>query len=119
MNALQKLIRTRMTERGWSYGDVARRGGLPRSTVHHLATAETLRRPPHPATLEGLAQGLGIPVDAVRAAAAEAAGLTTWREPTADPEIEVLVAALSQLNAEDRRHVLALVQSLLGVDRPA
>ncbi len=119
MNALQELIRTRMTERRWSYADVARRGGLPRSTVHHLASTDELRRPPHPTTLEGLAQGLDLPLDTVRAAAAAAAGLTAWKEPTADPETLALVAALSQLSLQDRRHVLALVRSLLRVDGPA
>ena len=38
MNALQQLIRTRMTELNCSYGEIARRGGLPRSTVYHLAS---------------------------------------------------------------------------------
>lgn len=119
MNPLQRLIRDRMAERGWSYADVARRGGIPRSTVHHLATTESLRRPPHPATLAGLAKGLEFPIDIIRAAAASAAGLAAWKEPTADPEIEVLVAALAQLSADDRRHVLALVTSLLNADRSA
>jgi transcriptional regulator with XRE-family HTH domain len=119
MNALQQLIRDRMEERGWSYADVGRRGGIPRSTVHHLATTERLRRPPHPVTLEGLASGLGLPLDTVRTAAASAAGLVAWKEPSADPEVEVLVAALSQLSTEDRRHVLALIESLLRVDRSA
>lgn len=119
MNPLQQLIRDRMVEQRWSYGDVARRGGLPRSTVHHLATTERLRRPPHPTTMEGLAEGLAMPIDAIRAAAASAAGLTAWQEPTGDPDIKVLVAALNQLSSSDRRHVLALVESLLAVDKPA
>ena len=37
LNPLQQLIQQRMRERGWSYGEVARRGGLPRSTVYALA----------------------------------------------------------------------------------
>jgi len=117
MNALAQLIRSRMDARHWSYSDVARRGGLPRSTVHHLATSATLSRPPSPATLEGLARGLDLPLEAVRSAAATATGLIVTREATADPEIEVLVAALSQLSPEDRRHVQALVQSLLDGGR--
>ncbi|GAB1644522.1 helix-turn-helix domain-containing protein [Krasilnikovia sp. MM14-A1259] len=117
MNPLQQLIRDRMTERGWSYADVARRGGIPRSTVHHLATAEQLRRPPHSTTLEGLAEGLTIPVSVVREAAASAAGLAAWQESAIDPELKLLVAALTQLDADDRRHVLALVQSMLSTGR--
>ncbi|MGD0705337.1 MAG: hypothetical protein ABSA02_36310, partial [Trebonia sp.] len=37
VNPLQRLIAGRLRERGWSYGEVARRGGLPRSTVYTLA----------------------------------------------------------------------------------
>ena len=43
-NPLQQLIRQRQAERGWSYGEVARRGGLPRSTVYTLATTRNLTR---------------------------------------------------------------------------
>jgi transcriptional regulator with XRE-family HTH domain len=114
MNTLQRLISSRMSAQGWSYGDVARRGGLPRSTVHHLATSERLVHPPHPATLDGLARGLDLPLDAIRAAAAEAAGLTTWTETTLDPEIQILLAGLNRLNAADRKHVQALIASLLN-----
>jgi transcriptional regulator with XRE-family HTH domain len=113
VNALQQLIQDRMADRRWSYGDVARHGGLPRSTVHHLATHQRLVRPPHPDTLAGLARGLGVPLDAVRAAAATAAGLVISPGPVNHPEVDVLVASLNRLTAEDRRHVQALVDSLL------
>lgn len=79
-NPLQRLIEERLRERGWSYGDVARRGGLPRSTVYNLARTRNLTRPPRPATIDGLAQGLGVPVSAVRAAAAESTGLHYYDE---------------------------------------
>ena len=49
LNPLQRLIRQRMQEQGWSYGDVGRRGGLPRSTVYTLAATRNLARPPRPA----------------------------------------------------------------------
>src|SRR5437016_10747631 len=75
INPLQRLIRQRLDERGWSYGEVARRGGLPRSTVYTLATTRNLARPPRPATIDALAKGLDVPVSAVRAAAAESTGL--------------------------------------------
>jgi hypothetical protein len=74
VNPLQELIRRRMAERDWSYSDVARRGALPRSTVHHLAHNERPARPPHPQTLTRLAVGLELPAAQVRAAAARAAG---------------------------------------------
>src|SRR5215469_16098667 len=113
MNALQQLIRTRMTELHRSYGEIARRGGLPRSTVYHLASHPQPVRVPNPQTLERLAIGLDVPESVVRAAAAAAAGLVLDAQPADDPEIEVLVASLARLSAEDRKHVRALVQSML------
>ena len=111
-NALQELVRERLERQGWSYGDVARRGGIPRSTVHHLATVERLVRMPQPATLEGLARGLELPLDSVRRAAAESCGIHVY-ESAPDPDTGALIASLQQLSAQDRRHVAALVESLL------
>jgi transcriptional regulator with XRE-family HTH domain len=118
INPLQRLIQQRLREQGWSYGDVARRGGLPRSTVYTLATTRNLARPPRPATIDALAKGLDVPVAAVRAAAAESTGLHYYDEVSAggeragDPERELLIASIDELSPEDRRHVTALVESL-------
>ena len=118
LNPLQLLIHQRLRERGWSYGEVARRGGLPRSTVYTLATTRNLARPPRPATLDGLAKGLDLPVSAVRAAAAESTGLHYYdevpagREHPGDQERDLLIASIDELTPEDRRHVAALVESL-------
>ena len=118
-DALQRLITERMRELRRSYGDVARHGALPRSTVHHLATYRRPGRLPNPATLERLAAGLDLPVNAVRAAAASAAGLVLDTTPIGDPEVEVLIASFSQLSPADRRHVAALVRSMLAAAEPA
>src|SRR5438445_11120993 len=97
INPLQRLIQQRLRERGWSYGEVARRGGLPRSTVYTLAATKNLARPPRPATLDGLAKGLEVPVSVVRAAAAESTGLHYYdevpagREHPGDPERVLLI----------------------------
>jgi transcriptional regulator with XRE-family HTH domain len=125
VNPLQRLIAARLQERGWSYGEVARRSGIPRSTVYTLATTRNLVRPPRPATINGLAKGLDVPVSAVRAAAAESTGMHYYDEPRAesgsgdpgDQERELLIASIDELSAEDRRHVAALVESLRN--RPA
>ena len=125
VNPLQRLIAGRLQERGWSYGEVARRSGLPRSTVYTLATTRNLVRPPRPATINGLSKGLDVPVSAVRAAAAESTGMHYYDEPRAesesgepgDQERELLIASIDELSAEDRRHVAALVESLRN--RPA
>jgi hypothetical protein len=115
-DALQRLIVARMRELGRSYGDVARLGKLPRSTVHHLATHSHSGRLPNPATLERLAAGLDLPINVVRAAAASAAGLVFDTAAIDDPEIEVLIASFSQLSPADRRHVTALVRSMLAAE---
>jgi transcriptional regulator with XRE-family HTH domain len=117
-NPLQRLIQQCLRERKLSYGDVARRGGLPRSTVYTLATTRNLVRPPRPATIDALAKGLDVPVSMVRAAAAESTGLHYYDEPPAerrrpgDQERDLLMASIDELSAEDRRHVAALVESL-------
>ena len=118
LNPLQRLIQQRLRERGWSYREVARRGGLPHSTVHTLASTRNLARPPRPATIDALAKGLDVPVSAVRAAAAESTGLHYYDQAPAgpenpgDPERELLIASIDELTPEERRHVAALVESL-------
>ena len=74
MNLLQRLIGERLQERGWSYGDVARRGGMSRSTLYALATTRELARSPRAATIDALARGLEVPAALVRAIADESAG---------------------------------------------
>jgi len=118
LNPLQRLIQQRLRERGWSYGEVARRGGMPRSTVYTLATTRNLGRPPRPATIDALAKGLDVPVSAVRAAAAESTGLHYYDETPAgqegsgDRDRDLLIASIDELSPDDRRHVAALVESL-------
>ena len=118
-DALQRLIVERMRDLGRSYGDVARLGKLPRSTVHHLATHRHSGRLPNPATLERLAVGLDLPLNVVRAASASAAGLVFDTAAADDPEIEILIASFSRLSPADRRHVAALVRSMLAAAEQA
>jgi transcriptional regulator with XRE-family HTH domain len=116
-NPLQRLIQQRLKEGKLSYGDVARGGGLPRSTVYTLATTRNLVRPPRPATIDALAKGLDVPVSVVRAAAAESTGLHYYDEAPpghqpGDQERDLLIASIDELSPDDRRHVAALVESL-------
>jgi transcriptional regulator with XRE-family HTH domain len=118
VNPLQRLIRQRLRERNWSYGEVARRGGLPRSTVYKLAMTRILGRPPRPATIDALARGLNVPLSVVRAAATESTGLHYYDEPPpgrpgpVDQERDLLIAGIDELSPDDRKHVTALVESL-------
>src|ERR1700742_315337 len=95
---LQRLIHERLREQRWSYGEVARRGGLPRSTVYTLASTRNLVRPPRPGNIAALAKGLDVPVSAVRAAAAQSTGLHYYDEAPAgqghagDQERDLLIA---------------------------
>lgn len=114
--AVQRLLRSRMEERGWSYADVAKRSGLPRSTVHHLATTR-IARAPRPSRLEALAAALDLPLATVQAAVAEATGLS-YSVVDVEPDTAVIVAGLAELSPEDRRHVAALVESLRGTSGP-
>jgi len=91
---------------------------LPRSTVYHLASNHRPVRVPNPRTLERLAVGLEVPEHVVRAAAAAAAGFVLDQQAADDPEIEVLVASLARLGPEERRHVSALVRSMLEGRQP-
>ena len=110
-NPLQRLILDRLAERGWSYGQVGRRGALSRHTVYNLATTAHLGRPPRAETIEKLATGLDVPVSVVQAAAVEASGLH-YGEISVDQETAVLIASIDELTPEDRRVVAALVDSL-------
>lgn len=118
-NPLQLLIQQRLRDRRWSYGEVARRGRLPRSTVYTLATNRNLARPPRPDTIDALARGLDVPVSAVRTAAAQSTGLHYYdqappgRQPPDDRERDLLIASIDELSPDARRHVAALVESLL------
>jgi transcriptional regulator with XRE-family HTH domain len=118
VNPLQELIRRRMTEQQWSFADVARRGGLPRSTVHHLANHERPSRPPHPQTLTRLAEGLDLPPEQVRTAAAQAAGYAVTTASGQNPEVALLAADLDRLAPEDLRRVATLVRALLAESGP-
>jgi transcriptional regulator with XRE-family HTH domain len=86
LNPLQRLIQQRLRKQNWSYGEVARRGGLPRSTLYTLAQTRNLTRPPRPATIDALARGLDVPVSVVRAAAAESTGLHYYDDDAAGRE---------------------------------
>lgn len=118
MNPLQELIRRRMSERQWTYADIARRGKLPRSTVHHLANNERPSRPPHPQTLTRLADGLELPPEQVRAAAAEAAGYEVPAAVAQDPELALLVTDLGRLEPGQLHAVADYVRALLAESGP-
>jgi transcriptional regulator with XRE-family HTH domain len=109
-NALTRLIAERREEQRLTYGEIARVGGLPKSTVYKLATIEKWTNAPQAETLDRLARGLGLPPSTVRQAAAEAAGLTEVVED--DPAMQILIGSIAELTAEQREQVAALVNAM-------
>lgn len=101
MNALQALIAAHVEATGESYAAIARRGGLSRQTLSTLVSSQGLKQTPRPETLRRLAIGLGINLNVVRAAAATAAGFDTINLD--DHDALVIVAAMGELNAEQRQ----------------
>jgi hypothetical protein len=126
VNPLQRLIQGRLSERGWSYGEVARRGGLPRSTVYTLATTRNLVRPPRPATIDGRPMCHAGRLAPPPPPPAPSTGMHYYDEPAegsdrgapGDQERQLLIASIDELSAEDRRHVAALVESLRNRSAP-
>src|SRR5258708_5384791 len=111
--------RTARSRAGKGWRSTARHRSGPGQAVQHLAPHGRLGRLTNPATLEPLAAGLDLRLSVVRAAAASAAGFVLDSQASEDPEIDVLVASLVHLSPADRRHVAALVRSMLARAQPA
>lgn len=115
VNQLQELIRHRMRDKGWTYDEVvdrARTAGAPvsKSTVHALATSKDLKRAPSREVLQGLAEGLDLPLVSVQRAALGALG---WNlETVHSQEDELLIASWRELSERDRRTIQRMVEEL-------
>jgi len=111
-NELARLISTVRETTGESYAVIADRAGMPRSTVHKLATTE-LTGLPKAETLEKLARGLRVAVELVTRAAQASTGYNVYAETTPDAETDLLISNVSRLDPDQRAAVAALVQRLL------
>lgn len=107
-----QLIQRRLRETGRSYAQAAQLGGLPKSTFHDIAR-HGVRRFPGDGVVEAIASAIDVPAGVVRSAVAEAAGVAQ-RPARVDPDAELLAARVAELTPAQRRHVLALVESMLG-----
>ena len=58
--ALVSRIRAQCLKRGWSFGRLAERAGLSRTTLYHLLRGTTSR--PHPTTLTKICRALDLPL---------------------------------------------------------
>ena len=106
MNPLARLIQRRKTELDLTWQEIARRGGFSHHTVvYQLANKPVHKQPPRIETLQRLAKALDVPLDVVRQAALDAAGL----------KVEVVRVSLEA--AEDVRIVAAVMDELSPRDR--
>ncbi|WP_345503448.1 hypothetical protein [Pedococcus ginsenosidimutans] len=99
---------------GENWSTIARRAGMPRSTVHDWATRETRRQTPNPATLERLLVGMpGVDPIELRQAAADAAGYRFEMPDEANtPEGRLLVTTFSKLDDRRREELCARARYL-------
>ena len=111
-SALQRLIAERKAEKRWSYRDIARRGGMSRSTVHKLATAPYQGLPRHD-TLAQLAKGLGLPVSAVQEVALRSVRTRTIRTQTSRGRM-ILLGHAEGLTEEQIEHVNRYIDMMFG-----
>lgn len=116
MNRLQRLIRDHKAATGETYEQIARRGGIPKSTVQNIATTEQRRQTPNPATIEGLARGLRLSIEEVRSAAGEAAG---YGAPPGDRDrlLVELEEYAEPLDDERKRELIALARYMMQQSR--
>lgn len=106
---LQRLILDRIREKEWTPTVVARRGGLPESTVHSVIKAQQ----PNPtmATLRRLAVGLELPIEDL----ARAAGYVV----DGSGDLEHFVRLWVELPVPARHLLVRMAQRLLdGRDNP-
>lgn len=97
-----------------TYTEVARRAGIPRATVHAIATREQVRQRPKPETLDAIAGALELPPELLREAAIEAAGYGfEVAEVVEDDRLRAFVATVRQLDDRDRETLSVIAQEFL------
>ena len=111
---LRRLIRSRMTERGWSYADLERESGrsLSRGRWQQLGSTDAQQTFPHPESLTIIAAVLGIDVTSVVLAAARAAGLPVAAQGS--DFASRLPAGTERLSEPMRDAILALVRAAVA-----
>jgi hypothetical protein len=111
---LRELIRSRMTERGWSYADLERESGraLSRGRWQQLGSADAQQKFPNPESLTIIADVLQIDVASVVLAAARAVGLPV---PVSGSDFaNLLPAGTERLSAPMRDALLALIRAAVA-----
>lgn len=105
---LRALIQAARDAQGWSWDDLARRCGLPKSTVHAIGTKKQRTDVPPAEILQALAKGLEVPYSRVRDAALLDAGLQAIGDEEVLPEATLLTEAMKDMTEEKRKAYLAV-----------
>jgi hypothetical protein len=110
---LRGLIQAAKDAGRWTtYDDLAKKTGLPKSTVHQLARAtdraDTLPRE----MLDALASGLGLPVRDVLDAHLADMGLVAIRDEEQLPETVIIAEAMREMTEDQRRRYVAMALQL-------
>lgn len=101
MHELGRYLQREMDLRGWKPADLSRHTGITKQTISNLLTdpREFMDQTPRRPTLEGLANGLGVPLSNVLTAAAQAIGAipdaATQRSDLSQVPDEVLTRELA------------------------
>lgn len=115
LNPLARLIRRRKEDLELTWPELAKRGGFNSHTIiYTLATKQEHKTVPRAETLQKLAVAIDVPLDMVRAAAAEAAGFTVQDIPTslgAATDVRIVAAVMGDLDEGDRKTLVALAES--------
>lgn len=115
--ALNELVQSRLAELSLSYGQVAKRGGLPKATVANLAT-QPLRQVPRAETLVALAKGLDLPISAIQETVAYCVGLVYVTPPGQSHITRALIDTVGRLSPADQKTVVRVAEGLLATRSP-
>jgi len=105
MHEFRRFLQRELDVRGWRQSDLVARSGLSKQLISNLLRdrRDHLGSMPAESTLEGLARGLGVPVDVVRTAAARA--LAGYRDDGRPITTDLTGVATDALLAELRRRL--------------
>lgn len=111
---LQQLIRARMDERGWSYGDLERISNhqLTKGRWQQLGSGTRQKSWPDPANVALIAEVLEVDVTTVVLAAAQSVGLDARRR---GPDLaQLLPAGTDRLTERMRDAILAMIRAAVA-----
>lgn len=110
-NPLAVMVTAHCERTGDTLSAIAARGGISRQTLSGLVHREGPRSLPRLQTLEGLARGMGVPLESVR----QVASVAAYGEAGDTPPrrlVSVLVAHADGLTDDELEVLLALTRAL-------